>query len=104
MAYEHDGAAAKPDILCVGKAMSGGMMPVSAAFANDAVMMNIKPGDHGSTYGGNPLAMLVAKVAIETMIEEKMIENAVKMGDIFHDKLSKLKSRLIKDVRGRGLF
>jgi ornithine--oxo-acid transaminase len=62
MAYEWDNA--KPDIVAVGKALSGGMMPVSAAFCNDDIMMNIKPGDHGSTYGGNPLGMHVAKVAI----------------------------------------
>jgi ornithine--oxo-acid transaminase len=81
MAYEWDNA--KPDILAVGKALSGGMMPASAAFCNDDIMMNIKPGDHGSTYGGNPLAMCVSKVAIQTLIEEGMIENSQKMGEIF---------------------
>ncbi len=66
----------KPDILITGKALSGGMMPVSATFCNDDIMLNIKPGEHGSTYGGNPLGMAVAKVAIETLIEEKMVENS----------------------------
>jgi ornithine--oxo-acid transaminase len=63
MAYEHE-QNAKPDILVVGKALSGGMMPVSGAFANDDIMLNIKPGEHGSTYGGNPLAMAVSRAAI----------------------------------------
>jgi ornithine--oxo-acid transaminase len=102
MAYEWDDA--KPDILAVGKALSGGMMPASAAFCNDDIMMNIKPGDHGSTYGGNPLAMRVSKVAIQTLVEEGMIENSFKMGEIFQDELSKIKSPLIKEVRGKGLF
>lgn len=93
MAYEWDNA--QPDILAVGKALSGGMMPVSAAFCNDNIMMNIKPGDHGSTYGGNPLAMRVSKVAIQTLVEEGMIENSLKMGEIFQDELSKIKSPLI---------
>lgn len=80
------------------------MMAASAAFCNDDIMGYIKPGDHGSTYGGNPLAMRVAQVAIQTMIEEQMPQNAAKMGEIFNARLSKLKSRLIKQVRGRGLF
>jgi len=102
MCYEHEDA--KPDILAVGKAMSGGMLPVSAAFASNEIMLNVKPGEHGSTYGGNPLAMHVAKVAVETMVEENMIENAAKMGEILFDKLSSIKSPLIKEVRGKGLF
>ena len=80
MAYDWDDA--KPDIVSVGKALSGGTMPVSAAFCNDEVMMNIKPGDHGSTYGGNPLAMAVSKAAIKALIEEGMVENAAAMGEV----------------------
>jgi hypothetical protein len=95
---------AKPDILAVAKALSGGMMPVSATFTSDEIMQHIKPGDHGSTYGGNPLGMLVARVAIETLMNENMIENSLKMGDIFQDKVSHFKSSLVKEVRGRGLF
>jgi ornithine--oxo-acid transaminase len=71
MAYEWDNDA-KPDILVVGKALSGGFMPVSGAFCNDNIMLNIKPGEHGSTYGGNPLAMAVSKAAIKTLVEEGM--------------------------------
>ena len=94
----------KPDIIAVGKALSGGTMPVSAAFADDHIMLLINPGDHGSTYGGNPLGMAVARVAIQTLLEEKMVENAVAMGDLLHDQLSSIKSSLIKETRGRGLF
>jgi len=74
MGYDWEGI--KPDIVAVGKALSGGMMPVSGAFCNDEIMLCIKPGEHGSTYGGNPLGMHVAKVAIEVLIEERMVENA----------------------------
>lgn len=81
MASDWDGV--KPDIVAVGKALSGGIMPVSGAFCNDEIMMNIKPGEHGSTFGGNPLGMAVAKRAIEVLLEEKMVENSLKMGEIF---------------------
>ena len=103
MAYEYE-QNAKPDILVVGKALSGGVMPVSGAFCNDDIMLNIKPGEHGSTYGGNPLAMAVSRAAIQTLVEEGMPENAAKMGEIFKDELSKIKSSIISDQRGRGLF
>ena len=86
MCYEWDDT--KPDMVCVGKALSGGMMPVSALFANNNVMDLIKPGDHGSTFGGNPLGWGVAKVAIETLIEEKMVENSHRLGEILLDQLS----------------
>lgn len=102
MAYEHFGI--KPDILTVGKALSGGILPVSAAFANDKVMLTIKPGEHGSTYGGNPLGMHVAKVAIQILVEEGMIENSAKMGEIFANEIQDIKSGLIADRRGVGLF
>jgi ornithine--oxo-acid transaminase len=100
--YDWDGI--KPDMVCLGKSLSGGMMPVSGVLADDAVMLTIKPGDHGSTYGGNPLAMAVSKVAVQCLVEEGMIENSLKMGDIFHEQLSAIKSPLIKEVRGKGLF
>lgn len=104
MAYEHEGI--KPDILIVGKAISGGFMPVSAAFCNDKIMLNIHPGEHGSTYGGNPLAMHVSRVAIQTLIEEGMVENAAKMGQILGEKLQYLAQNrsLILESRGIGLF
>ena len=66
----------KPDMICMGKAMSGGMMPVSGVVANDNIMLLLKPGDHGSTYGGNPLAMAVAKAAVSTLVDEGMVENS----------------------------
>jgi ornithine--oxo-acid transaminase len=100
----HDWEGVKPDILAVGKALSGGTMPVSGSFCDDHIMMTIKPGDHGSTYGGNPLGMAVARVAIQTLIEERMVENALTMGDVFEDHLSKIKSPLLRETRGRGLF
>ena len=104
MAYEWEGI--KPDIVTVGKALSGGFMPVSAAFCNDNIMLNIKPGEHGSTYGGNPLAMVVSKVAIQTLVEDGMIENAAKMGDLMTARLQEIaeKSPLILEQRGIGLF
>jgi ornithine--oxo-acid transaminase len=94
----------KPDIVTTGKALSGGMMPISAAFCNDNIMMNIHPGEHGSTFGGNPLAMAVAKASIEVIIEEKMVENSLKMGEIMGNELLKMKAKVLADVRGRGLF
>ena len=94
----------KPDILCMGKSMSGGMYPVSGCMANDNVIKNIGPGDHGSTYGGNPLGMAIAHAAVKTLVEEGMIENSAKMGKLFISELKKIKSPLIKEVRGRGLF
>lgn len=102
MCYEWDGI--KPDIVSVGKALSGGMMPVSGAFANNEIMDLIKPGEHGSTYGGNPLAMAVAKTSIEVLLEEKMVENSLKMGEILLNSIKDLKHRYVKEVRGRGLF
>lgn len=87
MAYEWD-KNCKPDILTVGKALSGGFMPVSGAFCNDDIMLTIKPGEHGSTYGGNPIGMAVAKAAIHTLIEEGMPENALKMGYLLEEELN----------------
>lgn len=96
----------KPDILILGKALSGGTMPVSAVLANDDVMLTIKPGEHGSTFGGNPLACAVAMESIRVLLDEKMIQNADNMGRIFRDGLRDIASRnpLIKDVRGKGLL
>ena len=95
---------AKPDILILGKALSGGVLPVSAVLADDEIMMCIKPGEHGSTFGGNPLSCVVAQTALEVIIDEKLPENAFRMGQIFRDKLFKIDSPFIKDVRGKGLL
>ena len=102
LACDHEGV--RPDILILGKALSGGTLPISAVLANDIVMMQIKPGEHGSTYGGNPLACAVAMKSLEVLKTEKMAENAEAMGKILRAELEKLNSPLIKLVRGRGLL
>lgn len=104
MCYEHDLGNVKPDICTLGKAISGGITPVSGILANNEIMDTIKPGDHGSTYGGNPLGMAVAKAAVEAIIEDDMVENSVKMGKILHDNLSSMKSPIVTEVRSKGLF
>ena len=97
---------ARPDILILGKALSAGVLPVSAVLADDEVMMCIKPGEHGSTYGGNPLACVVAKSALEVIHEENLVENALSRGQQFRDRLEKFKGKndLVKLVRGKGLL
>ena len=97
---------ARPDILILGKALSGGVLPVSAVLADDEVMMCIKPGEHGSTYGGNPLACVVAKSALEVINDENLVENALQRGYQFRENLEKLKDKneLVKKVRGKGLL
>ncbi len=104
MGYEHDMPGDKPHILTLAKSISGGVTPTSGILADDAVMMEIKAGEHGSTYGGNPLSMAVAKRAIEVLYEDKMIENSREMGAYLYSKTSKLNSPLLKEVRGRGMF
>ena len=94
----------KPDILILGKALSGGMMPVSAVLANDDIMLTIKPGEHGSTYGGNPLAAAVSTTALRVLLDESMAENAIAMGHLLRSQLKKISSALVADVRGKGLL
>ncbi len=94
----------QPDILLLGKALSGGMLPVSAVLANDEIMLTIRPGEHGSTYGGNPIACRTAIAALETLINEKMAENALIMGDLLRNELRALQSPHIAVVRGKGLL
>lgn len=93
-----------PDILILGKALSGGTMPVSAVLADDEIMLTIKPGEHGSTYGGNPLACRVAITALQVLQDEKMAENAEESGKYFREKLNELHSSHISTVRGKGLL
>ena len=104
LACDHEGV--KPDILILGKALSGGTIPVSAVLANNEVMLTIKPGEHGSTYGGNPLACAVAMEALKVLKDEKLSENSEALGIIFRDEMNRLKneSDLITEVRGKGLF
>jgi ornithine--oxo-acid transaminase len=100
--YEWEGI--KPDLVILGKALSGGMMPVSAVLANDDVMLNIHPGEHGSTYGGNPLAADIAVTSVKVIEEEKLVENSLEKGEYFRKLVSEIKSPMIKQIRGRGLF
>lgn len=102
LACDHENV--KPDILILGKALSGGVLPVSAVLANDEVMMNIKPGEHGSTYGGNPLACAVATTALTVLKEERMAENAEAMGALLRSELAALQSPFIATIRGKGLL
>lgn len=96
----------RPDMLVLGKALSGGFMPVSAVLADNDIMLTIRPGEHGSTYGGNPLACAVATEALKVLKEEKLAENSATLGQLFRDEMNKLKEEtdMITLVRGRGLF
>lgn len=104
LACDHENV--KPDILVLGKALSGGVMPISAVLANDEVMLCIKPGEHGSTFGGNPLACAVAKEALQVLRDEKLDVNAEKMGQLFRKRMTDLqaKTEIITTVRGKGLL
>jgi ornithine--oxo-acid transaminase len=93
-----------PDILILGKALSGGMLPVSAVLADDEIMLTIGPGEHGSTYGGNPLACKVAIAALEVIREENLTERAAKMGEYFRTEIQKITSPHLKLIRGKGLL
>ncbi|MND80565.1 Ornithine aminotransferase 2 [compost metagenome] len=99
-------SASKPDVLILGKALSGGVLPVSAVLADDAIMLCIKPGEHGSTYGGNPLACAVAMEALQVVLDEDLVNNARQMGGLFLEGLRKIaaKSDMITEVRGKGLL
>ena len=102
LACDHENI--RPDILILGKALSGGTLPISAVLCDNEIMMTIKPGEHGSTYGGNPLACCVAIAALQVLKEENMADNAAKMGELFRNEIEKLQSPLIKLVRGKGLL
>ena len=102
LAEEHEGIEA--DLTLIGKALSGGYYPISAVLSNKEVMDVLRPGEHGSTFGGNPLACAIARTALKVLVEEGMIENAAEMGSYFLSNLSKIRSPHIKEVRGRGLM
>src|SRR5688572_6010138 len=95
-AYEHEGV--RPDVVIVGKALSGGFYPVSGILADEAVMGVFQPGEHGSTYGGNPMAAAVGRAALRVLVEEKMVENSAELGPYFMDKLRQIPSKHVKDV------
>ena len=99
---QHDGI--RPDIVILGKALGGGVLPVSACLADDDIMLNVKPGEHGSTFGGFPLAARVAVEALKVVKDEKLVQNAEKMGKIFRKEIEKINSPFIVQVRGRGLL
>lgn len=104
LACDHEGV--RPDILVLGKALSGGTYPVSCVLADDEIMLTIRPGEHGSTYGGNPLACAVTMAALDVIRDEQLAENAEKMGQLFRDRMNQLKAvnPLITEVRGKGLL
>lgn len=102
LACDHE--EVKPDILILGKALSGGFMPVSAILASNEIMLTIRPGEHGSTYGGNPLACKVAMAAMGVVLDEKLADNAEAMGSILRDELQKMNSSHIELIRGKGLL
>ncbi len=102
LACDHEGV--KPDILILGKALSGGVYPISAVLANNEIMLCIKPGEHGSTFGGNPIAARVAIAALEVINDEKLVDNAAKMGNMFRKELWKIESKRVAEIRGKGLL
>ena len=101
-AYEHEGV--RPDVVIVGKALSGGFYPVSGILADEPVMGVFQPGEHGSTYGGNPMAAAVGRAALRALVNEKMVENSASMGEYFMDRLRQIESKHVKEVRGVGLW
>ena len=102
-AYQHE-ANVRPDMLIVGKALSGGFYPVSAVVSSREILGVFKPGDHGSTFGGNPLACAVAREALRVIVDEKLPERSAEMGHYFQERLRTIKSKHVKEVRGKGLF
>jgi ornithine--oxo-acid transaminase len=102
LACDHE--AVRPDILILGKALSGGTLPISAVLADDEIMLTIQPGEHGSTYGGNPLACRVAIASLEVLKDERLADNARELGELFREELRALRSPHIRQVRGKGLL
>lgn len=104
LACDHENV--KPDLVILGKALSGGVLPISAVLANNEVMLTIKPGEHGSTYGGNPLACAVATASLQVLVDEQLADNANRMGEIFRNRMLQLQTRttLVELVRGKGLL
>lgn len=101
-AYQYENI--KPDMLILGKALSGGAYPVSAVVSSKEILSVFKPGDHGSTYGGNPLGCAIAREALKVLSEENLVENAYELGEYFKNRLESINSKHIKEIRGRGLF
>jgi len=102
LATDHEDC--RPDIIVLGKALSGGVLPVSAVLADDEIMLTIKPGQHGSTYGGNPLSCAVAMEALKVVEDEGLVDNAQRLGEIFRERMRAIQSPLVTAVRGKGLL
>jgi ornithine--oxo-acid transaminase len=102
-AYQHE-EDVKPDMIIIGKALSGGFYPVSAVVSSKEILGVFNPGDHGSTFGGNPLACAVANASLDVIIDEKLVERSAELGEYLMDLLHSLESKHIKEIRGRGLF
>lgn len=102
LACDHEGV--RPDILILGKALGGGVVPVSAVLCDDPIMMNIKPGEHGSTFGGNPIAARVSIAALQVIKDEHLMENAERLGKLFREEIMKINHPMIQKVRGKGLL
>jgi ornithine--oxo-acid transaminase len=102
LASDHEGV--RPDVVVIGKALSGGFYPISAVLADKAVMGLFKPGEHGSTFGGNPLAAAIARAALKVLVDEKLAERATELGNYFMEQLSEIPSKHVKQVRGRGML
>jgi ornithine--oxo-acid transaminase len=102
LASEHDGV--RPDVVILGKALGGGVYPVSAVVADAAVLGLLTPGEHGSTFGGNPLAAAVGRAALRVIVDEHLVENAAAQGEYFQERLAEIPSRHVKEVRGKGLL
>jgi len=102
LACDHENV--RPDILILGKALSGGVYPVSCVLADNEIMLTIKPGEHGSTYGGNPIAAKVAMAALDVILEENLVENSNRMGEMFRREMKSVDSKMIEIVRGKGLL
>jgi ornithine--oxo-acid transaminase len=102
LCVDHDDV--RPDIVCLGKALSGGVYPVSAVLCDDEVMLCIKPGEHGSTYGGNPLACAVGMEALQVLVDEKLAENSERLGEVMRNEIRGFNSPIIKEVSPYALF
>jgi len=102
LASQHDGV--RPDMVVLGKALGGGVYPVSAVVADEAVLGLLEPGEHGSTFGGNPLAAAVGRAALQVLVDEHLVENAAVQGEYFQERLAEIPSPHIKEVRGKGLL